>query len=104
MLIFSNVWVLFILAPLPPFHYFKVVLNSDSGLTPPSFSANFIISTVYFFGTLPLGGFYFMNSEIEWPRRMLSFQNEHRCKVHKSYQNMYEAVSTPMTASGCSVG
>ena len=45
-----------------------------------------------------------MNSEIEWPRRMLSFQNEHRCKVHKSYQNMYKAVSTPMTASGCSVG
>ena len=45
-----------------------------------------------------------MNSEIEWPRRMLRFQNEHGCKVHKSYQNMYKAVSTPMTASGCSVG
>ena len=47
MLIFSYVWVLFILAPLPPFHYFKVVLNSDSGLTPPSFSAKFNI-TVFF--------------------------------------------------------
>ena len=45
-----------------------------------------------------------MNSGIEWPRRMLSFETEHGYKVHKSYQNMYKAVSTPMTASGCSVG
>ena len=41
----------FYLSPPPPFHYFKVVSNSDSGQATPSFSAKFIIST-FFFGRL----------------------------------------------------
>ena len=57
MLIFSCVWVsLYLNSPSPSFHYFKVVSNSDSDQTPPSFSAKFIISTVFFIGRLPLPG------------------------------------------------
>ena len=46
MIIFSSQWVFF-LAP-PSFHYFKAISNTDSGQTPPSYSAIFIIFTVVF--------------------------------------------------------